>query len=132
MEPSFPTILRRYLSTTIDTFLIAATFLIVPSILYQNTESARIARIVILFSMLLIYEPLCTSKLCTIGQLITGIRARRRKDYRKISIFSAYVRIIVKSLLGVISFFTIPFTKEKRAIHDFAVDSVVILLKVRT
>ena len=127
MNPLYPTLLRRYLSTIIDGILIVASFLIIPSILYQDAELARIARIIILLSMLLIYEPLCTSKLCTIGQLITGIRIRRRKDYRKISIFSAYIRIIVKSLLGLISFFTIPVTREKRAIHDFAVNSVVIL-----
>ncbi len=32
----------------------------------------------------------------------------------------AYIRILIKIVLGIISFFSIPFTKNKRALHDFA------------
>jgi uncharacterized RDD family membrane protein YckC len=58
-----------------------------------------------------------------------GIRVRKKILHENISIPSAYLRIIVKLFLGLISFFTIPFSDKKRAIHDFAVDSVVIYVK---
>jgi len=39
---------------------------------------------------------------------------------KKINLIQSYLRFIVKFLLGWISFITISFNEEKRAIHDFA------------
>lgn len=55
-----------------------------------------------------------------------GVRVRKHVTYARISLPAAYARIVVKIVLGIISFLTIPFTKDRRGIHDFAVDSVVI------
>jgi uncharacterized RDD family membrane protein YckC len=81
---------------------------------------------------ILLYEPLCTSKLCTIGQWIMGIRVRDYKKGVKISIPSAYVRIVIKIVLGFISFLTIPIDSAKRGIHDIVVGSIVILKEEQT
>ena len=79
--------------------------------------------------MFIVYEPIFTAYFCTLGQKATGIRIRKLSSGKRISIFQAHLRIIVKILLGILSFFTIPFTKNKRAIHDFAVGSLVIYEK---
>ena len=129
MEYQYPTILRRYLSTFIDGLLIVIVLLGATYVLGNNTGASAHIRVGILIFIIFIYEPLCTSLGCTVGQKITGVRVRKRFLHEKISIPAAYLRIILKILLGFISFITILFTKDKRAIHDFAVGSVVIFNK---
>ncbi|MBF0231459.1 MAG: RDD family protein [Desulfamplus sp.] len=128
MNLNYPTVTRRYFSTFLDSMFILSLFIGIAYALRENTETVSIIRLTIIIMILLFYEPLFTSKFCTVGQKITGIRIRRRIDnhFVRLPVFSAYIRLIVKLLLGIISFFTIPFTKGKRAIHDFAANSVVI------
>jgi len=129
MVYQYPTILRRYLSTFIDGLLIIIVLLAVSYVFANNTGASGQIRVGILIFMFFIYEPLCTSLGCTVGQKITGVRVRKRFLHKRISIPAAYLRIILKILLGFISFITILFTKDKRAIHDFAAGSVVIYNK---
>jgi len=126
MDYQYPTILRRYLSTFIDALLITLVLLVVSSIFESNTGASNNIRVAILAFMFLAYEPLCTSLVCTLGQKITGVRVRTISTHQKISIPAAYIRLFLKIFLGFISFITILFSKEKRAIHDFAANSVVI------
>lgn len=121
-----PTITRRYLSTFIDGILVLSFFLIISFIFQQDSGNIQAIRIALILSMFLIYEPLCTSKFCTLGQKVTGIRVRQFSSRQRISLLAAYGRILVKLFLGLISFFTIPFSKGKRGVHDFAASSVVI------
>jgi uncharacterized RDD family membrane protein YckC len=75
--------------------------------------------------MKIVYPSILRRYFSTLGQKITGIRVRSLEDNHNISLIRAYVRIVVKLFLGIISFFTIPFSKKKRAIHDMAVGSLV-------
>jgi len=95
-------------------------------ILDSESSIATQIRVGIILFMFFVYEPIFTAFFCTLGQKITGIRIRKISTGEKISIIQAYMRIIVKIVLGIFSFFTIPFTKNKRGIHDFAVGSLVI------
>ncbi len=126
MEGEYPTILRRYLSTFIDAWFII-TFLIFLPYYIGDGENTLKVRVLIAIIMLFIYEPLFTSKLCTLGQKITGIRIRKVSTHQKLNFPIALFRVIIKGLLGFVSFFSIMFSKEKRAIHDFASGSIVIL-----
>ena len=76
--------------------------------------------------MLFLYEPIFTSRFCTLGQKIMGIRVREIFSLQKISIPKAYLRIVIKIFLGFISFFSIPFSSERRAIHDFVAGTIVV------
>jgi uncharacterized RDD family membrane protein YckC len=77
--------------------------------------------------VLLGYEPLFTSLSATVGQRAMGFRVRRLADQtRPIPIPAAYLRFAVKIALGVVSFFTMSFSRQQRAIHDMAAGSVVI------
>ena len=126
MEIEYPTILRRYLSTAIDGCLILTLLILLPYFIGDG-ESMLYVRLVLAALMLFIYEPLFTSKLCTLGQKVLGIRIRRVDNYQRICFLTALLRVIIKGLLGFISLFSIIFSKDRRAIHDFASGSIVIL-----
>jgi len=129
MTYEYPTITRRYLSTVVDFLFIITTMIIVSYILQESNGVTGKIRVAIIILLFFAYEPLFTSVFCTIGQKITGIRVRKRGSLEHISILAAYIRIFIKVLLGFISFFTIIFSKDRRAIHDFAAGSVVIYKK---
>ena len=125
MVPRYPTIMRRYAATLIDFWLLLFA-LGIPSLLQLKEDQAIPIRTGT-FVLFLLYEPILSSRLCTLGQLIAGVRVRRQEDGEtKISIWRGYVRLMVKVLLGAISFLMIPFSPQRRAIHDFAAQSVVV------
>ncbi len=126
MEIEYPSILRRYLSTFIDFIFVIGMLVLSSYILDSDNIVATRIRVAFILFIFFVYEPIFTSYFCTLGQKITGIRIRKRSTLTKISLVHAYLRIIIKIFLGVISFFTIPFSKNKRAIHDFAIGSIVI------
>ena len=127
MNLDSPSILRRYLSTSIDAIFIIAVCIAVSMAFQAEDRTADTVRLATIFIMVFIYEPVCTSCFCTVGQKITGIRVRSFADGSKISILSAYVRIVIKGLLGLFSLLAITFNEDRRAIHDFAADSIVIM-----
>ena len=110
-------------------FLSSQSFIIVSYILSGDNAISIPVRIGLLLCLFFAYEPVCTSKVCTWPKIM-GIRVRSKQTLGKISLSSAYIRIVVKILLGFISFLTIPLSKERRAIHDFAAGSVSCRLKV--
>lgn len=122
-----PTILRRYLSTFIDGIFILLVFVAVSLTITTDSAIGNYVRVSVFFIMFFFYEPIFTCRFCTIGQKITGIRVRTYGGYQKISIPAAYLRVFIKILLGLISLLSIPLTKDRRAIHDFASGSIVIM-----
>jgi len=127
MDRQIPSLVRRYGATLIDGFFIMF-LMVVAGVAFQAVSDASATpRAVVFVLILFVYEPLLTSQLCTIGQRLTGLRVRSYANPReRIGIFSAYVRFVVKILLGAISFLTLAFTKEKRAIHDLAAGSIML------
>lgn len=126
MNVEYPTILRRYLSTFIDGWLVLISLFILPYFI-GDRENTLYFRLIIVAVVLFCYEPLLTSKFCTLGQKIMGIRIRKFGNYKKLSFPVAFLRVTIKGLLGFISLFSIIFSKDKRAIHDYVSDSIVIL-----
>ena len=122
----YPTILRRYLATAIDGILVLIAFFVFTALFSGQQTFATAARIGTILLLLLVYEPFCTSKLFTIGQWITHIRVRSYEEIKQISLPKVYLRILVKVFLGWVSLVTIPLTKGRRGIHDFAAGSIVI------
>ncbi len=127
-DNKYPTLTRRYIATAIDVAFVLGIIVLV-SYLFENADATGVKiRVGIILFLLFVYEPLCTSRLCTLGQKIMGVRVRRFPSLERISILMAYGRIIVKGLLGVFSFFTLPFSKNRRAIHDMVARSIVIFV----
>lgn len=125
-QSRYPTILRRYMATFIDILFVSFILIILAFILQGEGNVESMIRIGIALTVVCLYEPLFTSRLCTLGQRIMGIRVRKTDGAEKISILDSYLRTIIKLLLGFISFFPIPLTRKRRALHDFVARSVVI------
>jgi len=122
-----PSIPRRYATTAVDALLVIGAF-VIPTMILQE-EASRVPRIVLALVMLFLYEPICTGRFATLGQWVTGVRVRDFKTGGKIGVTRAWGRIILKTLLGVISFLILPFFPGRRAIHDLASGSIVILAR---
>jgi uncharacterized RDD family membrane protein YckC len=121
--PSLP---RRYLATVLDGVFILFLILAPTSIWATDDESSRLARIVIAVLAIFVYEPVCTGRFVTIGQYSMKVRVRKVVDGEKIGILRAYVRIIMKGFLGIISFLSLPLTAGRRALHDLGAGSIVV------
>lgn len=125
-QSKHPTILRRYLATFIDMVIVLSAFIFLAYVFQGKSGGDSRIMLWIGVAFLLSYEPVLTSRICTIGQRITGISIRNLESRGRISILDAYLRTIVKLLLGIVSFFSIPITRKRRALHDFVARSVVV------
>ena len=74
-----------------------------------------------------VYEPLSMMLGCTLGNYFMKIRVKKHNHPgQKINILQAFVRFLIKLLLGWLSFLTIHFNEERRAMHDLAAGTVMI------
>lgn len=121
----YPLLLRRVQALFIDGMLILLAMIVI----MLMTEGSELQASIMIASAALLsnYEPLLTAYSRTPGQRVMKIRVGRYNNpSERISVLNAYVRWLVKGLLGWISFITIHFNPERRAIHDLAGDSVMV------
>ena len=126
MVEKYPNLLRRYFASLID-FLVALTIAaVVGKTLVSNANLTPNLNVWVLFLTFAIYEPLMTTVGCTIGQFIFRFRVRKHDKNKKINIGQAFVRLVIKYSLGLISLLTMPARSDRRAIHDLATGSIVV------
>ena len=107
-SPNYPLLTERVQSTFIDTIFIIIMMFVFSTILDRYENVPDWLRIFLFIGLWLIYEPICTTLGCTLGNYIKNIRVRKHSDITKrINIFQALVRYILKVALGWISFLTI-------------------------
>ena len=107
----YPSIFRRYIGALIDGLVVLGLFFIVArSPLISFLDSRANILIIVIF----LYEPICTSRFCTLGQFAMGYRVRTLIGHERIGVFHAIWRYIVKALLGIISLITIPADRTKQ------------------
>jgi uncharacterized RDD family membrane protein YckC len=131
MEITYPTLKTRIQSIFIDTLLILVLMFITGYVFDKINPSQegedgwiRAVIFVILFGL---YEPIAMTMGCTLGNYLMKIRVKKSNDTsKKINLLQAVIRVIIKFLLGWVSFVTIGTNRERRAIHDFASGSVMI------
>lgn len=128
-DGNYPAMTRRYIATAIDAVFILSAIILIACLFENAGETGARVRAGLILLLFFTYEPLCTSRFCTLGQKIMGVRVRRYPSLERISLLMAYTRIIVKALLGVFSFFTLPFSQKRRALHDMAAGSIVVFAK---
>jgi uncharacterized RDD family membrane protein YckC len=127
MDDKFPSLLDRIQSIFIDLLVLLLSMVIVSSVLSNFSNVPDWVRIFLFVSLFFLYEPLCVSYACTVGNLVKGIRVRSYNDpHRRINIPQALVRFLFKSALGWLSFVTIHADDNKRAIHDLISGSIVV------
>lgn len=125
-EHQYPRLVQRYKALLIDGLLILLALIII-MIVVQDSKFRTTVMVSSALILLLTYEPLLTSYSKTFGQRMMKIKVRsHRNPDERITLLNAYVRWFVKGLLGWVSFVTIHFNPERRAIHDLASDSVMI------
>lgn len=126
MEREYPTLLERIKSTTIDTIIVIG-FMYFASEILNSFETVPNYIRMILFTGLLLYEPVCTVFGATIGNDKMKIRVRSNSDHsKKINFFQAVIRFVLKFSLGWVSFLTFLFSKKSRTIHDYVSGSVMV------
>lgn len=129
MEEKHPELKDRFQSTFIDTVLIVLLMLVFANLLDKFNNVPDWVRVSLFIGLFVVYEPLCMTIGCSLGNYLTGIRARKNSDTSKrLNIFQALIRYIFKILLGWISFLTINSNPKRRAIHDLISGSVMIKL----
>jgi uncharacterized RDD family membrane protein YckC len=126
-EIEYPSLSDRIQSTFIDTISIILMMFIFSSVLENLQNVSDWIRIFLFIALWILYDPLCTSLGCTIGNYVKGIRVRQREDHSmRINFFQALIRYILKIFLGWLSFLTVYSNVERRALHDIVVGSVVV------
>ena len=126
MTTDYPTIVRRYAATLIDGAVVVALLLAIALLLQGSDDFSTISRVSLIIAVVLVYEPFLTSFKATLGQYAMGIRVRKYGTLDRITLPAAYLRIVIKVLLGVYSFFSIIWSKDHRAVHDYAAGTVVV------
>jgi uncharacterized RDD family membrane protein YckC len=127
-ETNYPPLLARIKAVFTDVFIILLMLMLCAYLFSAiGNVSANIKKFAFVFIFIL-YDPLTTSLLGgTLGHLINGLRVRKESDLsKKVPLHLAFVRFFVNSLLGWISLLTVTGNEKRRAIHDMAVDSVVV------
>lgn len=126
----YPLLVDRVQSMFIDVVFIIIMMFVITAVLDRFGDPPDWVRIVLFFGLWAIYEPLCITLGCTIGQYIKGLRV---KDFERpsgrIGFPRAFVRYVIKTLLGWISFLSVHTNKERRAIHDYVSGSVMLRAK---
>ena len=124
---TYPDMKRRYTSSLIDVLVVLGVAVTIAGLLRSEEQLMASARALIIAVLVVNYEPILISKHRTIGQWLTGIRVRRlAAPEQRISLPLAYLRTLLKLLLGTLSFFSMGFNKERRALHDLATGSIVL------
>lgn len=123
----YPSLVKRIQALFIDFVLILIIFALSSLIIGLIGDTATGVKVGILIFCVIIYEPLLvTFTGGTLGHKAVGIQVKSyAQPDQNIPVFSAIVRIVVKGLLGWISFLSVSFNSEKRAIHDMVSGSIV-------
>lgn len=123
----YPSLLKRVQSIFIDALLLLTLMFVIYAAIGDNEHVSGLVRGLLLYGCCILYEPLCVAYGCTVGHYLMKIRVRKASDEsQRISLGHSFLRVIVKSLLGWLSFVVIHFNEHKRAVHDMASGSVMI------
>jgi uncharacterized RDD family membrane protein YckC len=127
----YPALSRRMGSILIDSLLIVLIMFLLTDlferILLVNEGNAGLVRGICFIALWGLYEPVAMSLGGTLGNYVIGIKVRKYNDHdKKINFIQALGRFMIKMFLGWISFISIGFNKEKRAIHDLATGTLML------
>ena len=126
-----PTIKTRYISILIDGICLLLIAFGISALFEKNADVSGLVRGITIVIVIIFYEPILVTLGCTIGQLFMNIRVRDfRNPEKKLSFYLVIVRFIIKIILGWLSFLTVTFNINRRAIHDLASGSIMIANKL--
>jgi uncharacterized RDD family membrane protein YckC len=127
-----PTIKARYISMLIDVLIIVLLSLGISSLLDTIEQVPGFVKGILFVVVVLLYEPILITAGTTVGQFFLNLRVRNFKHPdQKLAFHLAILRTLVKIFLGWLSFVTVTFNVNRRAIHDFASGSIMISNRIK-
>lgn len=123
----YPRLIRRVQALIIDSVILS--FLLVSLIFLISSDAIalRWLRAIILLFPLLFLEPILVS--CSggsIGHHLLNLKVQNASKNKRINLFFAFIRFILKVILGWVSIIFVLTTKKHQAVHDLLVNSVVV------
>jgi uncharacterized RDD family membrane protein YckC len=120
----YPSLLRRYVASLIDgaTIFVAFALYMRSPLRFAQSQAPNYWPLV----LLPLYEPLLTRCLCTPGQFLMRIRVRTEPGIERVPVVRTFFRLVVKYVLGLVSFAFMPAHPQKRALHDLAAGTIVV------
>ena len=126
LPAAYPRLIRRVQACIIDSFIFA--FILVGLFLMVTTFAVEPVwvRIAVVLVPVLIFEPMLVS--CTggtIGHHLLKLKVQDVSNTKNINIFFAFIRFVLKTILGTVSLLFVLTTRKHQAIHDFCANSIV-------
>ncbi|OUS00996.1 RDD family protein [Flavobacteriales bacterium 33_180_T64] len=127
MKKKYAPLSIRMKAVFVDAIVLIILMYLASMVLNLFDSVAINARIVIFIFLFFLYEPLLISVFgATVGHFFNDIVVKSEKDETKNIIFPlAFIRCVLKLILGWISLLTISGTEKRQAIHDIAASSIV-------
>jgi len=121
---------RRLNALTVDVLVIAAFTVLLSAVVLtpvvQDVTAARVGLTLGWWAIVLLYEPVLVWRGGgTIGHDAMNLRVVDNQTLGRISFPKALMRTALKILLGILSFFTMQFSRRHQALHDIATNSSV-------
>lgn len=131
MKENYAILPDRVKATVIDGIVLIAAMYATSEILDLFENVPTYVRIVAAIFIFILYDPILTSKYGgTIGHSYSKINVKKDSDRAtNISFPAALLRFVLKASLGWLSLLTVTGNEKKKAIHDLAVNSVVLEMK---
>ncbi len=128
MENNYATLQLRIKAAVIDGVILIALMYCTSELLNSIDNVAPSIRMFLFILYFVLYEPLSVFIFGnTLGHYYSDIKVKQEKNLNKnISFPLAFIRFIVKFLLGWVSLLTITGSKKHQAIHDTILKSVVL------
>lgn len=127
----FPSLVSRIQAIFFDTLILIGVFILAAYVISLFKETPGWTRALVFITMAFLYDPFMVSIFGgTVGHRMMKIRVKSYKNPEKnIWIAEAFFRFFIKATLGWLSFITVTGNERKRAIHDYASGSIVIVVK---
>lgn len=125
---NYPGVSERLKATVMDSMVLVFMMIGVTYLFAQFEEVSATVRVAAFIFIFVLYDPLMTSVFgATLGHRSMGIRVSKGTDHaQRIAFPLAIVRYVIKALLGWLSLLTVGSSKQRLALHDMAVGSVVL------
>ncbi|WP_047417003.1 RDD family protein [Cellulophaga sp. Hel_I_12] len=128
MQVSYAVLPERVKAAIIDSIVLIVMMYAVSELFGVFETVPDSFRILAFISIFILYDPILTSIYGgTIGHSFSKILVKSAKNpLKNISFPLAIIRFIIKFFLGWLSLLTVTSNEKRKALHDFAVNSIVI------
>lgn len=123
----YPGVFLRVKAATIDSIILILFMLIATDIFARFENVPDYARMLAFVFIFILYDPLMVTIFgATVGHRVSKLKVQQLNTGKHINFGFAIIRFLIKATLGWVSLFTVSTNKNRQAIHDSIVDSIVV------